>query len=51
MKDGGKRNKTHGEARNAYKFVMRKPRGKRFVERCMHRWEDCITMHIVQVEC
>jgi hypothetical protein len=35
---------THGDKRNAYRVVVRKPEGKRPQGRIRHRWEDNIKM-------
>jgi hypothetical protein len=38
-----------GEERNVYKAFMRKPEGKRPLERPRHRWEDGIRMDLREV--
>jgi hypothetical protein len=34
-----------GEKLNVYRFLVRKPEGKRPLGRCRHRWEDNIKMN------
>jgi hypothetical protein len=36
----------HGEKRNAYRVLVRKPEGKRPLGRPGRRWEDNIKMHL-----
>jgi len=40
-----------GEMRNAYKFVIGKPKGKSLVGRPGCRWEDNIKMHLGEIDC
>jgi hypothetical protein len=42
---------THGEKRNAYKILMRKPEGKRPIGRPRRRSEDNIKMDRREVGC
>jgi hypothetical protein len=39
---------THGEKRNSYKFLVRKPVGKRPLRRPRSRWEDNIKMNFTE---
>jgi hypothetical protein len=38
-----------GETRNAYKILVRKPKGKRSLGRCRRKWEGNITMDIREI--
>jgi hypothetical protein len=38
-----------GEERNVYKVLVRKPEGKRPLERPRHRWEDGIRMDLREI--
>jgi hypothetical protein len=40
---------TNGEKRNAYRILVRKPEGKRPLERLRHRWEDNIRMDLREI--
>jgi hypothetical protein len=40
----GRSYNTHGGKRNAYRFLVGKPEGKRLLGRPRHRWEDNIKM-------
>jgi hypothetical protein len=37
------------EVRNAYKMLVRKPKGKRPLGRSRHRWEDNIRMDLMEI--
>jgi hypothetical protein len=38
-----------GEGRNGYRVLVRKPKGKRPLERPRHRWEDAIKMDLREI--
>jgi hypothetical protein len=38
-----------GEVRNAYKILVRKPEGKRPLGRPRHKWEDSITIDLMEI--
>jgi hypothetical protein len=40
---------TNGEKWNAYRIVVRKPKGKRPLGRLRHRWEDNIKMDLKKI--
>jgi hypothetical protein len=40
-----------GEGRGLYRFLVRKPEGKRLFGRPRHRWEDNIKMDLQEVGC
>jgi hypothetical protein len=40
-----------GEMRNAYKVLVRKPEGKRLIQRHRHRYEDNISMDLREMGC
>jgi hypothetical protein len=40
-----------GERRGVYRGLVRKPEGKRPLERPRRRWEDNIKMYLQKVEC
>jgi hypothetical protein len=40
-----------GEMRNVYRSSVRKPEGKRPLERARHRWEDNIKMNLKEIGC
>jgi len=40
-----------GERRGLYRVLVRKPEGKRPLERPRHRWEDNISMDLQEVGC
>jgi len=40
---------THGEARGVYRVLVGKPKGKRPLGRCRHRWEDNIKMDLREI--
>jgi hypothetical protein len=37
---------TYGEKRNSHRVLVRKPEGKRLLERPRHRWETNIKMDL-----
>ena len=39
------------ERRGVYRVLVRKPEGKRPLERLRHRWEDNIMMDLQKMEC
>jgi hypothetical protein len=38
-----------GEMRNAYKFIIRRPEGRRPLGRLRYRWEDNIRMDLTKI--
>jgi len=40
---------SHGDMRNAYKILARKPQGKRSVGKPKRRWEDDIRMDLNEI--
>jgi hypothetical protein len=40
-----------GEEKGVYRVLVRKPEGKRPLERPRHRWEDYIRMDLQEVGC
>jgi hypothetical protein len=42
---------TWGEGKKVYKALVRKPEGKRPLERLRHRWEDGVGMDLGEVGC
>ena len=39
-----------GERRGVYRVLVKKPEGKRLLDRPRHRWEDSINMDLQEVE-
>jgi len=40
-----------GEVRNTYTGLVRKPEGKRPLERLSHRWDNNITISVKEIVC
>jgi hypothetical protein len=38
-----------GEGRGVYRVLVGRPKGKRPMERCRHRWEDNITLDLREI--
>jgi len=43
--------RNRGEKRDVYRFLGRKPEGKKPLGRLRHRWEDNIKMNVQEVGC